>query len=193
MDAETRLFLGVPLAAGSRDRLSTAAAEAPRLGFGGRLIPPDNWHLTLRFLGPSTGERSARLIGALDATDCGAAFRISLRGWGAFLRPGRATVLWAGVEDPTGGLARLAEITETAARSAGYPPEQRPFRPHLTVGRSRSPIDLSATLAALPPIVIPMEVDRIVLFHSTLGGRAPVYTPVHSIFLPHRETRHESL
>jgi RNA 2',3'-cyclic 3'-phosphodiesterase len=193
MGAEARLFLGVPLSDGVRDRLSTAVAEAPERGFGGRSIPPENWHITLRFLGPSTVERTARFMGALDAADRGAVFRISLRGWGAFPRPRRATVLWVGVEDPTGGLARLAEVSETAARSAGYPPEQRPFRPHLTVGRSRAPVDLSPILAALPPIDIPLEAGRLVLFRSTLGGPAPVYTPIRSILLPHAETRHESL
>jgi len=193
MGAEARLFLGVPLPDGVRDRLSTAVAEAPELGFRGRTVPPANWHVTLRFLGPSTGERTERLIGALDATDCGAAFRISLRGWGAFPRPRQATLLWVGVEDPTGGLARLAEVTETVARSAGYPPEQRPFRPHVTVGRSRAPADLSPTLAGLPPIEIPMEVNRLVLLHSTLGGPAPVYTPIRSVLLRHRVDGHESL
>jgi RNA 2',3'-cyclic 3'-phosphodiesterase len=193
MGAEDRLFLGAPLPEGVRGRISTLLAEAPGPGFGGRPVPPANWHITLRFLGPSTAERTATLVGALDAADLGGAFPVSLEGWGGFPRLHRATVFWVGVGDPTGGLARLAEVAEAMARSVGYPPEHRPFRPHLTIGRSRAPVDLSPALATLPPIQVPMEVDRLVLFRSTLGGPAPVYTPVHSILLPRREPRHESL
>lgn len=118
------------------DRLSSL--EIP-----GKPVPPPNWHVTLRFVGRVDDVSYDRWLGTLDQVTS-MPMRIGLDGLGAFPKPPRATVLWAGVDAP--GLEDLAGAIEEATQIAGLPAEERPFRPHLTLARIRPPEDVRAVL-----------------------------------------------
>ena len=84
---------------------------------------------------------------------------------------GRPRILWLGLED-RGGLAPLATAVEEAARRAGFPAEERPFTPHLTLGRARgarvaSPI-VEAVRAWRPETGEEM-LEEMILYRSELG------------------------
>lgn len=120
----------------------TVAALAHHLGpvdLPGRAVPPANWHVTLRFVGQVDEITYERWLGALSEIRV-EPVRIRLRGLGAFPNRRKATVLWAGVD--AGGLETWAEAVEEACQSAGMAPEERPFRPHLTLSRVRPPADV---------------------------------------------------
>lgn len=173
-----RLFLAVPLTeparAALRDRLATAF---PR-GVPGRAVPPDGWHLTLRFLGDTPAERAARVVAEMEAAPPAPAFSLALGGWGAFPKPGRASVFWAGVRAGTPALERLAATAEAAAVAAGFAPEPRPFSPHLTLSRLRPPQDLTPVLRAAADFRIEIPVTGTVLYRSQLGGGPARYEVV---------------
>jgi 2'-5' RNA ligase len=107
----------------------------------GRPVPPDNWHVTLRFVGKVDDVTYDRWLGALDQVSA-PPIRVAMAGLGAFPHARRATVLWAGVESV--GIDGLAVAVEDATQAAGIAPEERPFRPHLTLARIRPPVDVSA-------------------------------------------------
>lgn len=146
--------------------------------FTGRVAPPENWHLTLRFLGPATEKQKGQILQKLEPTSLPGPTEIQIGGWGTFPRPSAARVLWLGVEDPAGTLGNLARVLESVARAVGFPAEDRPFRPHLTLARFRSPADLRPLLGSLPAIVAPSWVDRLTLFRSDLGAGPPRYSGV---------------
>src|SRR5690606_30936563 len=129
----------------------------------------ESWHLTLRFLGDTPAALLDRQREEVPRAPLGSPFSLRFGGYGAFPRAGRATVLWLGVEEGAEPLRALAGAVEAAARRAGFPPEGRPFRPHLTLSRIRTPEDASSLLAALPPFPREMPVDGVVLFRSHLG------------------------
>jgi RNA 2',3'-cyclic 3'-phosphodiesterase len=175
-----RLFLAVSLDPGSRELLNDEIRALRGAGFEGRIVPAANWHLTLRFLGPSTPDQRELFGRYLRERGLGHSFSVALGGWGAFPSPGRARVVWIGVDDPDGRLNAIASTAENAARRAGFPPEIRPYAPHLTISRLREPADLRTLIAGLPSFDIPLQVDRVVLFRSELGGGTPRYEEVES-------------
>jgi RNA 2',3'-cyclic 3'-phosphodiesterase len=97
---------------------------------------------------------------------------------GAFPNPRRATVIWLGVTRGEDRLTELADLCEEAAQSAGFPPEDRPFHPHLTLSRVRPAEKVVDLLASEPPPPIRTTVDRVTLFRSHLGRGGAVYEPI---------------
>lgn len=102
-------------------------------------VPPENLHLTLRFLGdvpPSLlDDLSAELTSTLREIET---FDLRLAGVGVFPDPRRPSVIWAGVHTPPAALAYVHGAAEHAAQAIGLDKEPRPFRPHITLGRVRT-------------------------------------------------------
>jgi RNA 2',3'-cyclic 3'-phosphodiesterase len=100
-----------------------------------RWVARKNVHLTLKFLGDVSPTNLELLAEALKVEaaqhDC---FDMSLGGLGAFPNMRRARVIWIGLEAPP-ELAMLQRCVEGVATRLGYPAEERPFSPHLTLGR----------------------------------------------------------
>ena len=96
---------------------------------------PDRWHLTLAFLG-EVEDPSPVAAGLRPAVAAAPAFRLSLRGSGTF---GRGAVVWVGVAGDVPALRALATAVTGACRATGADVDDRPYRPHLTVGRKGHP------------------------------------------------------
>jgi RNA 2',3'-cyclic 3'-phosphodiesterase len=163
-----RLFLGVALS--DEVRYGLAAFLGAQAGpLPGKPTPPQNWHLTLRFLGSSEPEQRERLLDVLEEEALVLPFVLGFAGLGGFPRPRGATVLWLGVDRGVEELAELAEACEDAARDVGFPADERPFHPHVTLARLRPKGDVSDLVATVSPFPLSQEVDRIVLYRSLLG------------------------
>ncbi len=101
-----------------------------------RWVQPKGIHLTLKFLGDVPAPRMASVSQAVEAACRGFnPFKIELVGLGCFPNPHRPRVVWVGVREPTGALNRLQKAVESALVELGFEPEDRPFTPHLTLGR----------------------------------------------------------
>lgn len=173
MVAVGRLFLGIDLPLD--DRLALATMLEPLTPFPGRTVPPENWHITVRFLGRTEDVALDRMLHALDEATLGSPFHIRLAGLGAFPRPRRASVLWMGVDDEAGGLIRLNQVAEDAAQAAGFAAEERPFHAHLTLSRIRPPQDVWAWLEQEPELPRPVRVDALSVFETRSGSGASRY------------------
>ena len=125
-----RLFVALGLPDGTRQHLALLQGGIP----GARWSPPDNFHLTLRFI----GEVDEALAGDIDdvlSTLRGAPFPLTLKGAGSF--GGRdAHSLWVGVA-PCEPLLQLAARVEIALQRIGLKAEGRKFTPHVTLARLR--------------------------------------------------------
>ena len=99
-------------------------------------VPPENVHLTLKFLGEVATERQTEIVGALASAARGTkTITLVVRGAGAFPNARAPRVVWAGIE-PDPAIEILADRVERSYAPLGFPPEGRPFRPHLTLGRA---------------------------------------------------------
>lgn len=131
-----RLFLALNLPLDERDRLQRAAGPLRAAGLPVRWVAADALHLTLKFLGEVGDARSGDVAAAVAgvASQFGA-FSFELQGLGAFPNLRNPRVVWVGVHAPP-ELAQLARALEDAMAGLGFPREDRPFSPHLTLGRA---------------------------------------------------------
>jgi 2'-5' RNA ligase len=114
-----------------------------------RWTPVDQLHVTLKFLGEVAAERLAEIEKATAAAAAGhAPPSLVARGMGGFPSARRPRVVWAGlVAGPE--LAALAASVERELAALGIPPENRPFRAHVTLGRVRSATRLGRLATAI--------------------------------------------
>lgn len=133
-----RTFIAIELTSELRDSLGQLqhhlqAQVAPR---SVRWVRPEGVHLTLKFLGDTAVDRvdavSAELAQAASEV---CPFSFTVGGLGCFPNTQRPRVLWVGLQEPTGELARLRNAIEARVAPLGFPTEKRPFSPHLTLGR----------------------------------------------------------
>jgi 2'-5' RNA ligase len=157
-----------------KDELARAiTALAPSVD-GARWAPKENLHLTLAFLGRVDDQRTADVSDAVARAVQGHVdLTVRLGELGAFPSARRARVVWAGLDDPTQGLAGLAASVADALDPLGFGREKRPFRAHVTLARLK--VVRAVTLdVRLKPMTF--RVDRIGLFESRLGRPNAVYT-----------------
>jgi 2'-5' RNA ligase len=169
-----RLFIGVPLTPDARQGLQKVL---PR-HLPGKLVPPANWHFTLRFLGPTLPPVRDDVIARLRAATCGKEFTIRFAELGAFPLPRRARIVWVGVDEGADRLSQLAAIAEASARGAGFEAETKEFRPHLTLARIEPPASVKTLLSTNTKIGLRMPVTALVLYRSRLGGGPARYEEV---------------
>lgn len=144
----------------------------------GKVAPPENWHLTLRFLGDIEEVTYQRFVAELDTADLGQRFRVALGVLGAFPNPKRATVLWVGLAQGLDELSELALTVEEAAQAAGLPPEERPFRPHLSLSRIRPQVDVSNLIKTFGDTGIGWRCETMAVYGSHLGPEGARYEPL---------------
>ena len=171
-----RLFVAVTPPAETRDLLAAVLADVfGKEGPPGKVAPPDNWHLTLRFLGPTDEVTYERLLAELDAADLGGTFGMELGELGAFPNARHATVLWVGVTAGAGHLGDLAAVVEASVQGVGFEQEGRPYRPHLTLSRIRPDQDVRGLVDDGVFDAIPFPVDELVVYRSHLGAGPATY------------------
>ncbi|HLF59990.1 MAG TPA: RNA 2',3'-cyclic phosphodiesterase [Acidimicrobiia bacterium] len=170
-----RVFTGVPLPPEVRLALDHTLRQHE---LPGTVAPPENWHLTLRFLGTVDEVTYQRFVAGLDDSDLGKRFRVTLGGLGGFPNPKRATVLWVGLAQGLERLGELASIVDEAAQAVGLPPEERPFRPHLTLSRIRPQVDVSELIEAFGDTGIGWRCETMVVYRSHLGRGGARYEPL---------------
>ena len=176
-----RLFLAVPLTDEVRAALAVHIMHRTGdLPLPGKPVPPPNWHVTMRFLGPTDEVAYDRLLAALAGATQGGPFLVTFGGLGAFPRPTRATVLWQAIDGGADRLGELALLSEEAAQQAGFAPEDRPFHAHLTISRIRPHQDVRPLIEAVAPFAGSLQVDRLVVYLSHLGPGGARYEELES-------------
>ncbi len=135
-----RAFIAVDLSPEIRTEIEALIARLRRMPgqAGMRFVSASGIHLTLKFLGDIPAELGDLLHQALErATAARSAFSVRVRGAGCFPDAGRPRVVWVGLEEPRGELSALQRAIEAECVALGLPAEDRPFSPHLTLGRVR--------------------------------------------------------
>jgi len=153
-------------------RIISAARETVK---GFRWVPPENWHITLKFLGDVQVTGAAALKAALRKM-AGPAIPVRLSRMGAFPDLRQPRVLWVGVDDTSEEMLRLVGRIEDACEELGYERERRRFRPHLTVARSQR-----ATRQSGPQgedVRHETMLRQLVLFRSYLSSAGARYEPL---------------
>ncbi len=125
-----RLFVAIDLPEEVREAV---AGIAGRELAGARLVPRDQLHLTLRFIGDADEGQYQIIKKGLEKVKW-VSFTLTLKEVGHFPPGRRPRVLWVGM-DESAPLLELQGEVEGALVCAGVPPEERPFSPHITIAR----------------------------------------------------------
>lgn len=184
-----RAFIALEIPAPIREAIQqqTAALRKSADSSLVRWVPAGNLHLTLKFLG-DVSTTNLPFLTQMLSREAGqhAGFSLQVGGLGAFPNSRRPRVIWIGIHAPE-ELSALARSLESATRRLGYPSEERPFSPHLTIGRIKqtaSPADLQRIHTALESTQVgPLgsaEVTAVHLMKSDLQPTGSVYTRLFS-------------
>jgi 2'-5' RNA ligase len=188
-----RIFIAAPLPPSAVQTVADIVERVRADGVPGggrdvRWVRLDGLHVTLRFLGP-TPEPQVEL--AREATRSAgqklSAFSLVIGGAGTFPPVGRPRALWLGIREGSERLAAAAKAVNDELVVAGWPPELRPFRAHLTLARADGVPAAGAIAARLLELAgsarITATIDRIVLFESITGGGPARYEPLEEVVL----------
>jgi RNA 2',3'-cyclic 3'-phosphodiesterase len=131
-----RAFVAVLLDEQTRRSVSAQIDRLRPLSKAVAWVPPQNLHLTLRFLGDQTEEQLADVVPALEEAASGVStFTLSLKGIGAFPGLDHPRTLWVGLSDGGQDVQRLQARVAEALERRGVPIEARAWQAHVTIGR----------------------------------------------------------
>jgi len=178
-----RTFLALEIDESTRSRLVDAQRQIDTAGAKMRWVAPENLHVTLKFLG-EVADRDLAEVAELTAAAAGEVqpFEFDVRGLIAVPARRQLRMVWAGVDDPTGRVGRLAGLLEDALVGPGIPAETRALKPHITMARikhARDPDGLRRQVDALGKEEFgTIAATEVVVFTSELTPSGPIYTPV---------------
>lgn len=158
-------------------------------------VDPESIHLTLKFLGSVSGETIPEIVEAMSlVAQPVSPFTLQIGGTGAFPNWQRPQIVWVGVGGEMGRLTTLQRELEAALSPLGFPPESRPFSPHLTLGRLRervTPEDRRRfglwAQSVKFEASLSFEVNAVRLMKSQLTSSGPIYSELALVKLKARD------
>ena len=182
-DDGMRCFLAIELPDRIKQQLATLQQTLQAQTTGIRWVRSEQIHLTVKFLGevadglvPQVGQVIA------DVVSRHASFDLHVKNVGCFPSRGSARVAWVGLGDLPQTLVDLHKETETALTDLGFARENRPFKPHLTIGRINDPrtgYDIRRHIERRKDFEAgSFPVSELVLFQSVLQRTGPIHTPI---------------
>ena len=169
-----RLFVSLELPWDVREYLARLCCDLP----GARWVDPEQFHMTLRFIGEVEGhvfQEVSEALGTVRAEP----FELEIRGAGHFPPRGKPRALWAGIER-VAELELLQQRIESVLRRIGLPAEGRNFFPHVTLARLKnSPARAVGSFLSQNGMLQagPWPVDRFWLYSSQLSPKRAIHRP----------------
>ncbi len=136
--SSVRLFIAIEISQDVRAALAALLKEFRAMAPQVKWVRPENMHLTLKFLGETDSSKLTAMQAVLSAIRSSQPNTLHFRGLGFFPNAKRARVLWAGME-ASPNLPALATEIDQAMHKLGFPLEDRPFTPHMTLARFQPP------------------------------------------------------
>jgi len=175
-----RTFIAIPVSDETRRQIAALRQAVPELRENVRLVPPENMHLTLKFLGDTDEklipEINRRITPIVADFTC---FEFVCEKTGCFPNNHKPRVLWLGVSRGFEKIQELTRMVENALTEFGFQPEGRGFQPHLTLGRVKDPRRNVAGLERflnyeINPTKNPVE--NVIFYESNLTSGGAIYT-----------------
>ncbi len=180
-----RSFVAISISQQARIAIAQMIRELQDLGAGLRWVKPENIHLTLKFLGEVHEEYLPELKSALQFSLEGVTnFFYDIAGTGCFPNFRNPRVLWVGVNEPDGPLAKLKENIENEFYKMNFPKETRKFHPHLTIARVKENQGQRPDITRFKNYhfgEFKVEVKNVILMTSDLHPTGARYTPIYNL------------
>jgi len=134
-----RLFIAIELTSEIRGALIAFLNELRGIVPQAKWVRAENLHVTLKFLGEVEKVKLQAIHQALSTIRSAAPVGLEFRGLGFFPNEKRPRVFWLGME-ASSNLNVLVRGIDDGMHKLSFPPEDRPFRPHLTLARFQPPV-----------------------------------------------------
>jgi 2'-5' RNA ligase len=177
-----RSFLAFELPVEIREQIRVISKELKKTALPVRWVKADNIHLTILFLGSVDENVIGDIEKKVNVVVKGfSAFKTKLNAVGAFPHWKRPRVIWVGLNGDIERLANLRDELQEELKDLGFMPEKRPFRPHLTLGRFKGPLDRNEDMKWICDKYRDINSDlyqlnELILYKSDLKPDGPVYT-----------------
>jgi len=183
-----RSFIAVEIPDAVRQKLREFLRELRDTGADVKWVRPEGMHLTLKFLGAVERDLLEKVSLSLGpVVEKFDPFVLKAEGAGCFPSLRNPRVVWAGLTDPEGAVVKLQREIETTTAGLGFPSEERSFKPHLTLGRVRSPKGKNSLTQTVERQINlgfgSFRVERVILFRSDLRPEGAVYTRLKEFYL----------
>ena len=182
-----RIFIALKVEAGNTLLNMISALKSGLKNDSIKWTNPDNIHITLAFLGDTDEKKIKPIISMLyDRCREASKFELSIKGAGVFRNLHDPRIIWTGIE-PSDELIKLNAVVMNGLKEFDIKLEDRPFKPHLTIGRikhlndSEKLKDLIAQFQYSEIQLVP--VNEVILFESILLQSGPVYKPLAKVSL----------
>ncbi len=175
-----RLFVAIDLAPVIRSELEVLQASLQAYQDQLKIVPTQNLHLTLQFLGDCEQQMLTQIRAALNVV-CKATpvFKLELAKTGCFPSPHKARVLWVSFQDQREALQSCVEMCQQELSLLGFEPEKRAFSAHVTLARVADHVDaqeIAQQYINLKPKPLQQEVPALALYQSVLKPAGAQYT-----------------
>lgn len=186
--SQIRSFIAIELSPSIKAKIEEIQNNLKSLTSDVRWVRPEGIHLTLKFLGTIEEESIPEISDIIRKCSTGTtAFTLKVQSLGAFPNEKNPKVIWAGVEDDSGTLAKLQQALENRLSSIGFKVEKRAFSPHLTLGRLKSPKEKGVLTQGLEDYKHlefgTFEAKEVCLFKSELKPGGAIYTKLKTFSL----------
>ena len=153
-----------------------------------RWVNPEKIHLTLKFFGSIEESRIDSIFKSIEEPVRNTLpFSIRVQGMGAFPHLKNPRVIWVGLVNGSQIFTSLQKEIETELEKIGFQPEDRPFHPHLTLGRMKSSRGKDELVERMEKHKEEgfgdLQVERVILFKSDLKPSGPIYTALRELRL----------
>ncbi|MBM2838384.1 MAG: 2',3'-cyclic phosphodiesterase [Deltaproteobacteria bacterium] len=186
--AKIRAFIACDIPEALLEKISSIQEKLKGLDAEVSWTKVSSIHLTIRFLGDIEEGLVDKVDAAIKEASIGQPpFDINIKGSGVFPNLKHPRVIWLGIDDGAKGLTNLQQGFEDGLKALGFEPEEREFRPHLTLGRvkgQKGKESLSSAVSELRDVEIgSFTIDRVILYKSELKPTGAIYTKLREVEL----------
>jgi 2'-5' RNA ligase len=183
-----RSFLAIELPRMILKRIEEVQGDLKSSHADVRWVSPEKIHLTLKFFGSIDESRIDPIVKSIGGpTQTSSPFSLAVRGMGAFPHLKNPRVIWMGLVDEKEILPSFQRELEKELRKIGFESEDRPFHPHLTLGRMKSNQGRDELIGRMEKYreeqFGDFQVEKVVLFKGDLRPSGPIYTALREIKL----------
>ena len=183
-----RAFISIEIPQEIKEKISLIQEQLKSVETPVSWVRLDSIHLTLKFLGNIMEEQIPDIKKCIEIVANGIPpFSVNIKGGGVFPNLNYPRVIWLGLEDRTDSLFKLQKGFDSCLEKIGFEPEERGFKPHLTLGRVKSlkgKNQLIRTIHIYKDIEVgEINVDKIKLMRSQLNPAGAIYTVLEEVRL----------
>ena len=175
-----RIFIGIKLDEPLMEQIEKFLEPIKNINSPVRWVKRENLHITLKFIGEVPNEKFQQIAAVLSqnkfTTD---SFDLQITGCGKFGKGNALNILWIGINHHK-KLEEIYSTLENLLSKGGIAKENRPFNPHITVGRNRKSFNFKSIIRILEEkqfeFISNLKVSQFQIFKSELTPDGPIYT-----------------